>query len=198
MIDKETIAVYDRAAEDYAARFEDDGNDRYLSAFMAELPEAAKVLDIGCGPGRAAALMQGAGHTVLGIDASREMVRLAKKAGVNASCMPFDDMSTLAGPYDGVWANFALLHAPRNKMPDHLKSIAALLSAGGIFHIGMKTGTGSRRDSIGRQYSYYGEDELAQLITDAGFSELARSTGSGVGLDGIQASWVVLLSRRNA
>lgn len=198
MIDKETIAVYDRAAEDYAARFEDDGNDRYLSAFMAELPEAAKVLDIGCGPGRAAALMQGAGHTVLGIDASTEMVRLAKKSGVNAACMPFDDLATLTGPFDGIWANFSLLHAPRDKMPDHLNTIAALLVAGGIFHIGMKTGTGSHRDGIGRQYTYYDTEELALLLADAGFSELARSTGSGIGLDGTRASWVIMLNRRNA
>ena len=195
MTDAQTISVYDREANAYAARFDAGETDRHVGVFMSALPKAAQVLDLGCGPGRAAAAMQAAGHRVLGIDASAEMVQLAKAAGVDARCMTFDDMPRLHGPFDGVWANFSLLHAPRAALPDHLAAIAGLMRKDGLFHMGMKTGTGSQRDGIGRKYTYYDADELAQLLKDAGFAELARSTGAETGLDGTRADWVIILSR---
>lgn len=189
--DRETLAVYDKRAADYAARFTGSRNVD-LETFIAALPTGAQVLDLGCGPGHAAAQMADAGHSVEATDASAEMVKLARShPGVTARQASFDDI-TGTDLYDGIWANFALLHAPRSAMPGHLAALRRALRSGGLFHIGMKTGTGEKRDEIGRLYTYYTEDELAGLLREAGFTPFSSRTGAEPGLDGVVAPWVTI------
>lgn len=193
MSDAQTIGIYDARAVEYAdLTSEGATQDRHLVAFMASVPDGGRVLDLGCGPGAAAAQMAAAGFEVVATDASAEMVALAARApGVRATQATFDDLSG-ENLYDGVWANFSLLHAPRQKMPAHLAAIHRALRPGGVFHIGVKLGEGSARDRIGRLYTYYGEDELAGLLADAGFTVTDRSRGRDKGLDGTLADWVCL------
>ncbi|MEI4194526.1 class I SAM-dependent DNA methyltransferase [Roseovarius sp. E0-M6] len=191
-IDPKTIAVYDARADDYTAMVSDTGKDTALSAFIAALPDGAHVLDLGCGPGNAAAIMARAGHVVTATDASSEMVRLAgAHPGVTAHVATFDDIAGDA-LYDGIWANFSLLHAPRADMPRHLAALAHALKPDGRFHIGLKTGTGARRDSIGRLYTYYTEDEIYALLRAAGLTPISSRTGADAGLDGTTAHWITI------
>lgn len=196
MADDQTIAVYDAQAETYQKRFS-GGSDPAVAAFIAAMPGGAQVLDLGCGPGGASAKMQDAGLIVTAIDASQGMVDSARAQGVPAKLGTFEDIPGL-GPFDGVWANFSLLHAPREKLPGYLRAIAHELVPGGIFHIGMKTGEGTKRDSIGRLYTYVGAEALAEMLSDAGFSITSRTNGRTEGLDGTLADWVIYLSTRNA
>lgn len=187
MSDKTTLGVYAAKAADYATMT--DHEDPQLSDFIATLG-AGRVLDLGCGPGRAAGRMAQAGFDVVAMDAVPEMVAMAAQhPGVTAQIGTFDDIS---GTYDGIWANFSLLHAPRADMPRHLAAIKAALRDGGLFHIGMKLGTGAARDSIGRLYTYYSEVELTGLLTDTGFIIDACAFGRDKGLDGTYANWLCL------
>ena len=183
--------MYDDRAADYA-----DMTDRHieqdpqLSAFLKSVPPNGKVLDLGCGPGTAASVMAQAGLTVTAIDASAEMVSMAAaKPGVEARQGTFDQIDTTAG-YDGVWASFSLLHAPRGRLPEHLKAIHHALKPGGSFFIAMKLGTGEARDGIGRFYTYYTEEELEDLMTRAGFRIANRLLGKDRGLDGTMSDWI--------
>ena len=75
------------------------------------------------------------------------MVDLARRhPGVDAQLAGFDDVSGVA-VYDGIWANFSLLHAPKADMPRHLAAVARALRPGGVLSIGLKTGTGEASDS---------------------------------------------------
>ena len=193
MTDRETLDVYDEKAGDYARVFDnDDKPGRHLRRFLDHVPAAADLLDLGCGPGQSAALMAQAGHRVTATDASSEMVRLARAhQDVTVRQETFDD---LVGQniYDGIWANFALLHADRGALPRHLTQIAQALRTGGIFHIGMKTGEGTKRDGIGRRYTYVSQEELTEMLETAGLTITFTDTGRDPGLDGTVAPWVVL------
>ena len=194
--DRETMDVYGRMAGDYAAMVHLERNDRHLDAFIRSLPAGASVLDLGCGPGRAAARMAQSGLQVDAWDASPEMAALARERfGLNVRVATFDALDTDAA-YDGIYANFSLLHAPRSEMPEHLNRIATALTARGLFHIGLKTGVGEKRDSLGRFYAYYEESELAGLLETAGFEILSRATGTEAGLDGVAAPWIVMRARK--
>lgn len=197
MSDPETLAVYSREAERYRARFADKGADAHLDTFLAALPAQADLLDLGCGPGRAAALMQEAGHRVIAYDATPEFVAQAGALGVDARLARFDDLSALAA-FDGIWANFSLLHAPRAEMPGHLTAIARALRPGGVFHLGLKLGTGEARDALGRFYTYYTEDELERLLTDAGLKVTGKDFGTGEGLSGSTDPFIIVTSRKPA
>ena len=194
--DRETLDVYGRMAADYVAMADRERNDRPLDSFIKSLPARARVLDLGCGPGRAAARMAQAGLQVDAWDAAPEMAALARERfGLEVRVATFDALDADA-VYDGIYANFSLLHAPRSEMPGHLDRIAKALTAHGLFHMGLKTGVGEKRDSLGRFYAYYEESELAGLLGTAGFEILSRATGTESGLDGVEAPWIVVRARK--
>lgn len=193
MSDKGTLNVYARKAAEYLKVTREAASaDPLLAAFIADLPDASRVLDLGCGPGLCAAAMAAAGHEAIAMDAVPEMVALAAvHPGVSARIGTFDDIEG-DGAYDGVWANFSLLHAPRADLPRHLAAIRRALKPGGLFHIALKTGTGEKRDDLGRYYAYYTSDELTALLEKAGFTVTGHSTGRDRGLDGALSDWVAL------
>ena len=194
--DARTIAAYDAHAGDYEERFHSDGPGGHLRSFIAALPEGARVLDLGCGPGDASAFLRAAGMRPEPVDASAAMVALAnERHGLGARLATFDDIEALA-EYDGVWANFSLLHAPRMDLPRHLSALHRALRPGGLLHLGMKTGVGEGRDALGRFYCYYEVDELHGLLADAGFTALSERRGEEEGLAGTLDPFVILLTRR--
>lgn len=193
MSDPETLGVYAEQADKYARLTKDmDANDPILQAFMQCIPSGGHLLDLGCGPGDSAAVMAANGFKVTATDAVPEMVALAQKhAAVMAELATFDDI-TGTDIYDGIWANFSLLHAPKSDMPRHLRAVVQALKPAGILHIALKLGTGEHRDRIGRHYSYYSQDELVGLLRAQGLQVSNIVTGSGTGLDGSVSEWVAM------
>ncbi|MCO6384965.1 trans-aconitate 2-methyltransferase [Oceanicola sp. 502str15] len=189
---EDTLAIYDARVEDYVAMGAALKERPDLDAFMARLPEGAHVLDLGCGPGFSAALMVARGFAVDAVDGSAGMVaRACAQPGVQARQARFEEI-TGAALYDGVWANFSLLHAPRGEFPEHLARLHRALKPGGWLHLGMKLGEGEGPDSIGRFYSYYSEAELEGLLAGAGFEIAGRRVSRGKGLSGDASEFIVL------
>ena len=193
MSDDRTLAVYAKRARDYA-NLQPDAPFETLSAFIARLPEGARVLDLGCGPGHDSGHMAKAGLAVEALDASPEMVALARAShGVDAWQGRFDDLDAHAR-YDGIWASFSLLHAPRADMPRHLAAIARALKPGGLLGLSLKEGTGEGRDRLGRFYTFYTEDDLRALLADVGLTIRDVTRGEGRGLDGSASTWISVLA----
>ncbi|WP_424984996.1 class I SAM-dependent methyltransferase [Microbulbifer sp. S227A] len=193
MSDERTLAVYERCRDDYAAMMEREADrDPMIDRFIAACPPGGRVLDLGCGPGHYARRMAEAGLTVEAIDATPAMIDMAaRQPGVSARLVRFDDLRA-RDTYDGIWAYFSLLHAPRAALPDHLECIAAALKPGAVLFIGMKRGTGGARDSLDRYYEYYEHEELETLLTDAGLTPDTHWTGKAAGLAGHPQGWIVV------
>ena len=193
MNDAATRDVYDAEAARYAAMTDAHNRaDPRLADFMAALPAGGAVLDLGCGPGASSVIMAQAGLEVEAMDASAEMVRLASAhPGVSACQAAFSDLKD-EDVYDGIWANFSLLHAKRSDFPNHLAAIHRALKPNGVFYIAMKLGQGEGPDRLGRFYSYYSEEDLKTYLQKAGFTVTARRLGSGTGLDGSVSDWIGL------
>ncbi|HHC29908.1 MAG TPA: class I SAM-dependent methyltransferase [Rhodobacterales bacterium] len=189
-IDEETIAVYESRSHEYAARTGQRAEPG-LAEFVARLPAGGHVLDLGCGPGDAAQRFLKAGFKVDAVDATPAMVARARELGVAARQARFDEIEG-QGLYDGIWASYSLLHAPRADMPGILARLHRALKPGGWVHIGLKLGTGELRDRLGRLYVYYTEAELTGLLEAAGFTPTARATRLDTGLDGTeyQGIWI--------
>ena len=193
MSDDQTLRIYGAKAQDYAElTSKGAGRDRMLTRFIADLPGGGHVLDLGCGPGEAARVMAAAGLQVTAFDAVPEMVAMAARhPGVTAKLATFDDLGG-TDIYDGVWANFSLLHAARADIPRYLDAIHKALRPDGTFHIALKIGTGTHRDRLGRLYTYYRIEELMRLLGRSGFRIIDSANGCEKGLDGTPADWVAL------
>lgn len=198
MSDRETLGVYDDQAKAYAERFGAWEVNRHLKAFIEGVAPRGRVLDLGCGPGFGAAAMAKAGLQVDAWDASPEMAKFGRETlELDIKVRTFDALDACA-QYDGIYANFSLLHAPKPEMPDHLARVANALKPGGLFHIGTKTGTGEKRDHLGRFYAFYEDAELTGLLKDVGLNVTSRETGKDVGLAGTEDPWIIMQARKNA
>lgn len=196
MTDRETLDVYAAKAGEYADLVKDAGDDPMVQRFVANVPAGAPVLDIGCGPGFAAAAMARAGLEAHAWDPVPEMLDIVRgHAGVTARQAGYDDLDG-EGIYAGIWANFSMLHTPLAKWPDYFAAIHTALVPGGLLHFGVKLGEGELRDSIGRLYSYMTEDDLTDLVTRTGFEITYSRTGEEAGLSGEVAPFIVLQATR--
>lgn len=162
--DPQTLSVYSQEAGKYATRDRKERADGFLDPFIALMPPGAVVLDLGCGAGWAAAVMQDRGFDVHGIDATPEMAALAqqklKRPVRVASFESVDEVDT----YDGIWASGALLHVPKAEMPALLPRLARALKPGGLMLATFKSGEGEARDKLGRFFAYYSLAELHRLF----------------------------------
>lgn len=195
MPDSQTIALYDARAADYAAQLGKLTKGAALRLFCEGLPAGGRVLDLGCGAGTASALMQRDGFDVDPVDASAGMVRYARdQFGLPARQADFDALEAEA-EYDGVWANFSLTHAAHEDLPRHLAAIARALRPGGLLHLGMKTGSGSLRDDLGRFYALHSTASLRAQLEEAGFAITHQREGLTKGFAGTDDPFVILQAR---
>ena len=163
-----------------------------LIAFTKAVKPGGLILDLGCGPGMAAAFMRDSGLEPNAVDASSAMIKLAnKRYSLNAKKMNFSDICG-EDVYDGVWANFSLLHATKREFKQHIKIIYNVLKSGGAFSIGMKLGVGERRDKLGRFYAYYSRAELLNLLLEVGFVLKMEYLGEELGLAGAIEPWITM------
>ena len=72
------------------------------------------LLDLGCGTGEDAAHFMRHGMSVRAIDASSEMVHIARSRGVDASVLEIEQLSQVQGCFDGVISNFGAFNCVAN------------------------------------------------------------------------------------
>jgi SAM-dependent methyltransferase len=190
-MDMKTVEVYNQKSNDYVSLVK-----RPPSAALIDFTKAIKsnglVLDLGCGPGMASAYMRERGLVISAVDASNVMIKLAnERYALNAKEMNF---SNVCGEdlFDGVWANMSLLHAKKRDFIDHIQAIHKVLKPDGLFSIGMKIGSGERRDKLGRFYAYYSRSELSGLLLDLGFILKMEYLGEELGLAGAVEPWIIM------
>ena len=194
MIDKQTLDVYNDNVETYRRLIDKSPELESITQFTSRLSPGALILDFGCGIGNAAAQMRDQGFSLVCVDGSPEMVKAANDTfSLDAKTAFFSDLDA-TDHYDGIWANFSLLHAPKADFPTYLKAIHTALKSGGLFFISLKMGEGEKRDKLGRFYAYYREDELETLLLQSGFTPEQKRRGVLRGMAGDLEDWIGVLN----
>ena len=182
--DKATLDFYDDEAPVYAPWSAPKAKFPWLEKFLSLAPDTGRLLDYGCGGGWAAKRMLEAGYTVDAFDGSAGLAKeAAAQTGLDVKVMRFEEFDA-KDRYDGIWSSFCLLHVPRAEMPANLARIYAALKPGGVLYLGLKAGSGEKRDSLGRFYSYFEPEFITELLADAGFDEPQIRLREGEGYDG--------------
>lgn len=187
-------AGYDSLAAAYTRERERFDNWREVKAFSTQLPENARVLNVGSGTGVPVArfLVQG-GIEVVGLDISKAMVSTAQK---NVPTATFHEMNMMAidlppESFDGLISCYAIFHAPRERHADIFRSFYSVIKLGGIMLVSVASSEWEEfADYLGVDifWSHFEPSETRNLITEAGFDvEFGRDVESG----GKKHHWVL-------
>ena len=158
-----TIDYYNKHAEEFtASTFEVDMESLY-QPFLAELPEGARILDVGCGSGRDTLAFKKKGYQVDAIDYSEELVKKASRiTGIPIKLKSFYEVDDYEA-YDGIWACASLLHCERTRLKEVIGKLLSALKPNGVIYISFKYGNGDR-EKDGRQFIDLNEVQVKELL----------------------------------
>ena len=158
-----TIDYYNKHAEEFTtSTFEVDMKSLY-QPFLAELPEGARILDVGCGSGRDTLAFKNKGYQVDAIDYSEELVKKASRlTGIPIKLKSFYEVDDYEA-YDGIWACASLLHCERSRLAEVLEKMVQALKPNGVIYMSFKYGD-SDRDQDGRQFTDLDENQAEALL----------------------------------
>lgn len=170
-----TVGHYDRHAERFWEGTRDHDVSQNIAALLRHIAAAppCTILDLGCGPGRDLAAFTGLGHTAIGLEASP---RLAQMARAYSRCEVWEqDFLALDLPpdhFDGIFANAALFHVPRQELPRVLRELSATLKPGGVLFSSNPRGQNEEGWSGERYGSYHDLETWRRYVSAAGLIEL--------------------------
>ena len=158
-----TIDYYNKHAEEFiASTFEVDMESLY-QPFLAELPEGARILDVGCGSGRDTLAFKDKGYQIEAIDYSAELVKQDKElTGIEVRQQSFYELNE-SEKYDGIWACASLLHCDRDFLPEVMGHIFKALKPNGMCYMSFKYGN-TDREKGGRSFTDLNEQQAHELI----------------------------------
>jgi SAM-dependent methyltransferase len=178
----DTRSSYDAVAAEYAARFQDEMDDKpfdrdCLDRLAREVGNLGPICDLGCGPGQIARYLHRQGVATLGMDLSPRMVAEARRLNPEISFHE-GDMLALPDPdesWGGIAAFYCIIHIPREKVVTALREMRRVLKPGGMllitFHIGdeVKHIQEWWERKVDLDFAYFQPAEMEAWLEQAGF-----------------------------
>ncbi|MEC4574897.1 class I SAM-dependent methyltransferase [Streptomyces virginiae] len=162
--------------------------DRAMLAAFAECVRGEEggagraVADLGCGPGRVTAHLDGLGVRTFGVDLSPAMVAVARRTypGLRFEVGSMSALDVADGVLGGVLGWYSTLHTPPAELPSVFAEFARVLAPGGHALIAFEAGDGRVR--LEHAYGHPVDldvyrmppDRIAALLAGAGLAEAAR------------------------
>ncbi|QSX01102.1 class I SAM-dependent methyltransferase [Haloterrigena alkaliphila] len=153
--------------------------DRYGTEFCEAL-DGKRILDIGCGPGSDLATFTSRGYEVVGLDVVSAFLQVVDRNTSESAVVqgdmrqiPFQDAS-----FDGVWSSASFLHIPRSDAIPTLQEFQRILCDTGVIFLSAKRAPADTDPVDDRYFEYYDADEIRQMLSAAGFGQIAVETES--------------------
>ena len=163
-----TIDYYNRHAEEYCRTTAGADLSGAIQRFAACLAPGARVLDMGCGSGRDVMTFSEMGFETAGLDASEELVKLARaRLGDRIFAADISEW-TADEPFDGIWCCASLMHLTETECGRFFANLKSNLKPGGALYISVKSGIETGPDASGRYMRNFTEDEIRDLVRASG------------------------------
>ena len=143
----DTNRFYDLTAEQTAREwYRKDVLMPTIRDFCSLLPDRPRVLDLGCGAGYESKRLASIGARVVGVDYSKESIRIARERTPECwfEVLDIRQLDDRFGTFDGVFACASLIHINPEELPDVLWRIANVLEPGGHLLALVRDGKGMR------------------------------------------------------
>lgn len=181
---KAAVAVFDKRAKEYQAKFMDVG--LYHDTFDRFCDQVARknadILEIACGPGNITRYLldKRPDFNILGTDLAPNMIALAQENNPGASFQLLDarEIGMLGKRYDAIMCGFCLPYLSKEESIKLIGDAAGLLKAGGVFYLSTMEDdygkSGIQRSSAGDEvYMYFHQaDYLISALEENGFGTI--------------------------
>lgn len=158
--------------------------DRSLLEAFVELVgrrDGTSVADVGCGPGRVAALLARRGLDVIGVDVSEALLGIARNAhpSIDFRLGQLDALPIESGALAGVVCWYSIIFTPLERLSASFVELARVLIPGGCLLLAFQSGGAPlhRKGALGSHLSLtsyrHGVQEVADRLDDAGFDVYA-------------------------
>ena len=155
-----------------------------------------RILDFGCGPGRDLKIFRDMGHDAIGLEGAERFVELARQySGCEVWHQDFLSLALPADYFDGVFANAALFHVPSQELPRVLRELWETLKPEGVLFSSNPRGDNDEGWNGERYGAYHNLERWRELVTEAGFVEIAHYYRPP-GLPRAQQPWLASLWRK--
>jgi len=176
-----TIEFYNKNAKKWEERVLATDNSYRLKIIkkFKKIIQNGKIIELGCGTGLDAILLTKNGYEYYGIDASKELLKIAKNNFSEGifSQMDFEKILFQNSYFDGFWASASLLHLPKNKIKKVLVKIKKICKPGSTGFISLKIGEGEEFDKkTGLFFAYYQKGEIQKILEECGFKIIRIET----------------------
>ena len=179
----QTLAHYDERACDFWEGTRDHDVSQNIAALLQRIESTPpfELLDFGCGPGRDLKAFTALGHRATGIEGSTPLAALARAhSGCTVLEQNFLKLDLPNSRFDGVFANAALFHVPRQELPRVLLELRAALRPNGVLFSSNPRGDDQEGWNGDRYGAFYNWETWRDYMTAAGFVEIThfyRPTG---------------------
>ncbi len=144
------------------------------------LKPKTEILEVGCGTGSVLTALMEMGYKCAGIEASREMLDICTKQGLEVAFGTADHIEFPANSFDFVFSQEVLEHLQPEDVPRHFSEAFRVLRPNGILAVetpNRRTGPqdvsrGFTRVAQGLHLKEWGVSELVCLFRDSGFANI--------------------------
>jgi ubiquinone/menaquinone biosynthesis C-methylase UbiE len=178
--ERETIAYYDRHAQEWAEKRKKTTEPSFWDAELKDLAKfpKGKILELGSGSGREALELIAMGYEYTGIDASQELLKIAQ-ARIPSSQFFHTTVYRLPFPpatFDAFFSWALLPHVPKHRIDEALTSLKNVLKPGATGFIAMREGQGEAQEqATSRWFSYYQQEEFEKILQQNGFNVVRKN-----------------------
>ena len=170
-----TLQHYEDNAEHFWEGTKDHDVEQNIQALLDSISGAPpyRILDLGCGPGRDLIRLTALGHAPVGLDGAIAFVNMAReKSRCEVWHQDFLALDLPDDHFDGVFANAALFHVPRQELGRVLRELWDSLKPDGVLFSSNPRGN-NREGWSGERYGCYHDlEEWRQHGEEAGFEEV--------------------------
>ena len=183
---EQTILAYNRNAEKYNAKFANFAayKEKMVEFQKGFIPESARILDLGCGPGNNITTLQSLddSYSFTGVDFASDLLDIAKEN--HPTCTFFNqNICTLKveEQYDIILASFCVVHLIHAETEGLIKYISESLVQGGSLYISFMEGNSSGFESTSFSedeifFNYYQAGDIVKMLNDCGLEVKEMST----------------------
>jgi len=197
-ISQRTLDDYNRRAEAFWEGTRDHDVSQNIEALLRyiEGEPPFTILDFGCGPGRDLETFSERGHVAVGLEGSPRFAAMARAySGCEVWEQDFLKLDLPDNRFDGVFANAALFHVPRQELPRVLRELHATLKPGGVLFTSNPHGDNQEGWNHERYGVYHDPETWRRYVSAAGFTELIHYYRPA-GLPREQQPWLASVWRK--